>query len=95
MNRSELVKSIAEQADVTPKEADKFLVGFMETVKSTLAKGESVAMVGFGTFEVATRAARTGRNPKTGKEISIPETVAPKFKPGKTLKEAVAEGQQK
>ncbi|AUR51825.1 HU family DNA-binding protein [Aquella oligotrophica] len=90
MNKAELVKSIAEQTGITAKLADEVLDAITESVTATLKAKDKVTLIGFGTFEVAERAARTGRNPKTGEEIKIKATVTPKFKPGKGLKDAVA-----
>lgn len=89
MNKSELVSKIAELAEVKSKDAEKCLNAFIETVSNSLKSGEEVSLVGFGNFKVATRNARTGRNPRTGETISIPEAKVPKFTPGKALKEAV------
>lgn len=90
MNKAELVKSIADQTGITAKLADEVLDAITESVTATLKAKDKVTLIGFGTFEVAERAARTGRNPKTGEEIKIKATVTPKFKPGKGLKDAVA-----
>lgn len=89
MNKTELVSSVAEKAEITKKEAEKVVSAVFASVEEALAKGEKVQLVGFGTFEVKERAARTGRNPKTGEEIDIPATRVPSFKPGKSLKENV------
>ncbi|MBS3975712.1 MAG: HU family DNA-binding protein [Syntrophomonadaceae bacterium] len=89
MNKTELVSSVAEKAEITKKEAEKVVSAVFASVEEALAKGEKVQLVGFGTFEVKERAARTGRNPKTGEEIEIPATRVPSFKPGKSLKENV------
>lgn len=89
MNKQELVKAVAEKSGVTQKDVDAVINGFIDTVKEQLAKHEDVQLVGFGTFEVAKRAARLGRNPKTGEEIKIPESLTPKFKVGKGLKDAI------
>lgn len=90
MNKAELVEIIANSADISKAKANQALDGFIEAVTSSLKKGDNVTLVGFGTFSTAERAARVGRNPATGKEIKIAASVAPKFKPGKQLKEAVA-----
>ena len=82
MNKTELVAAIAEKAELSKKDAEKALKAFTETVAE-------IQLVGFGTFEVAERAARTGKNPQTGKEIKIPASKAPKFKAGKALKDTV------
>ena len=89
MNKEELVQEIAKKAKVTQKEAAEVLNGLVETVQKTVAKGEKVTLVGFGTFEARKRAARTGRNPQTGKEISIPAKTVPVFSAGKKFKEVV------
>ncbi len=90
MNKAELVTSIAEESNLTKKDAENALNAFMSVVKDTLAKGEKVQLVGFGTFEVRDRKAREGRNPRNPEEvIHIPASKAPVFKAGKGLKEAV------
>ena len=91
MNKTELVAAIAEQAEMTKKDAEKALTAFTEVVTKELKKGEKIQLVGFGTFEVSERAARTGRNPQTGEEMTIPASKAPKFKAGKALKDLVNE----
>ena len=89
MNKSELVSAIATKADLSKKEAEAALKAFTEVVAEELVKGEKIQLVGFGTFEVSERAARTGRNPQTGAEMKIAASKAPKFKAGKALKDAV------
>ena len=89
MNKTELVAAIAEAAELSKKDAEKALKAFTDVVADELKKGEKVQLVGFGTFEVSERAARTGRNPQTGKEMTIPASKAPKFKAGKALKDSV------
>ncbi|MCK1993704.1 HU family DNA-binding protein [Peribacillus muralis] len=89
MNKTELVSSVATQAELTKEEAKKVVDALFETITSTLAKEEKIQLVGFGTFEVRDRAARTGRNPQTGEEIQIAASKVPAFKAGKELKEAV------
>ena len=89
MNKSELVAAIAEQAKLSKKDAESALKAFTDVVTQELSKGEKIQLVGFGTFEVSERAARTGRNPQTGEEMQIPASKAPKFKAGKALKDAV------
>jgi len=89
MNKAELIKSIAEKSGLTQKDADAALDGFIETIKETLAKGDTVTLVGFGSFDVQERAARTGRNPSTGEEIQIAAAKAPRFKAGKAFKDAI------
>lgn len=87
MNKTELVAAMAEQAGVSKKDAEKTLKAFTEVVADTLKKGDKIQLVGFGTFEVAERAAREGRNPQTGKTMKIAASKAPKFKAGKALKD--------
>lgn len=89
MNKSELVKHIATTASITQHQADMALQAFMSTVTDQLKTGGEVALVGFGTFKVTDRAARTGRNPKTGEELQIAASKVPTFKAGKGLKDAV------
>ncbi|MGB3975419.1 MAG: HU family DNA-binding protein [bacterium] len=90
MTKKELVQNIAEEAGITKTVAEKALNAVIDGITGALANREKVTFVGFGTFSVAKRPARKGRNPKTGKELNIPASVVPKFKPGKSLKEAVA-----
>lgn len=89
MNKKELVAAIAEKAELSKKDAEKAVEAFVAAVTDELKAGEKVQLVGFGTFEVAERAAREGRNPRTGKTIEIKAAKTPKFKAGNTLKEAV------
>ncbi|MGL4791049.1 MAG: HU family DNA-binding protein [Anaerotignaceae bacterium] len=89
MNKSELITAMVEKAEITKKDAEKALKAFEEVVTEELQKGGKIQLVGFGTFEVAERAARTGRNPKTGDAMDIKASKAPKFKAGKALKDAV------
>ena len=89
MNKTELVAAVAEQADISKKDAEKALKAFVDVVTEEMKKGEKVRLVGFGTFEVSERAAREGRNPQTGKTMKIEACKAPKFKAGKALKDAV------
>ena len=89
MNKTELVAAVAEQADISKKDAEKVLKAFVDVVTEEMKKGEKVQLVGFGTFEVSGRAAREGRNPQTGKTMKIEACKAPKFKAGKALKDAV------
>ena len=86
MNKTELVAAVAEQADISKKDAEKVLKAFVDVVTEEMKKGEKVQLVGFGTFEVSERAAREGRNPQTGKTMKIEACKAPKFKAGKALK---------
>lgn len=89
MNKAELVAAIADKAEVSKKDAEKALKAFTDVVAEELKKGEKIQLVGFGTFEVSERAARTGRNPQTGKEMKIAASKAPRFKAGKALKDMV------
>ncbi|MCR4611683.1 MAG: HU family DNA-binding protein [Lachnospiraceae bacterium] len=89
MNKTELVAAMADKAGVSKKDAEASLKAFTEVVSEELKKGEKIQLVGFGTFEVSERAARTGRNPRTGEEMKIKASKAPKFKAGKALKDAV------
>ena len=89
MNKAELIAAVAENAELTKKDAEKAVKAFIEVVTDELKKGEKVQLVGFGTFEVSERAAREGRNPQTGKTMKIAACKAPKFKAGKALKDAV------
>ena len=91
MNKTELVAAVAEQADISKKDAEKVLKAFVDVVTEEMKKGEKVQLVGFGTFEVSERAAREGRNPQTGKTMKIEASKAPKFKAGKALKDLVNE----
>jgi len=89
MNKAELVVAMADKAGLSKKDTEKALKAFTDVVAAQLKKGNKIALVGFGTFEVAKRAARTGRNPQSGKEIKIPASKAPKFRAGKALKDIV------
>ena len=89
MNKTELVAAMAESADLSKKDAEKALKAFIEVVTDELKKDEKVQLVGFGTFDLAQRAAREGRNPLTGEKMQIKASKAPKFKAGKALKDAV------
>ena len=89
MNKAELVAAIAEKTELSKKDAEKALKAFTDVVSEELAKGEKIQLVGFGTFEVSERAARTGRNPQTGEEMTIAASKSPKFKAGKALKDAL------
>lgn len=86
MNKTELVAAIAEKTELSKKDAEKALKAFTEVVAEELQKGEKIQLVGFGTFEVADRPAREGRNPKTGEVMTIAASKSPKFKAGKALK---------
>ncbi|MBR2735037.1 MAG: HU family DNA-binding protein [Clostridia bacterium] len=89
MNRAELVAKIAEKSELTKKDAEKALASFISSVTEALKDGDKVQLVGFGTFETRKREARTGRDPRTGNPIKIPASIAPAFKAGKALKDAV------
>ena len=89
MNKTELVAAMAEQAGISKKDAEKALKAFTDVVTDELKKDGKVQLVGFGTFEVSTRAAREGRNPQTGEVMPIAASKAPKFKAGKALKDTL------
>ena len=89
MNKTELVAAIAEKTELSKKDAEKALKAFTDVVAEELKKGEKIQLVGFGTFEVAERPARDGRNPLTGKAMKITASKSPKFKAGKALKDTV------
>lgn len=94
MNRKELIEALAKKTGGTKADADRAIAGLIDIVTATLKKGDKIALVGFGTFEVRKRAARTGRNPKTGAELKIKASKQPAFKAGATLK-AVVNGTKK
>ena len=89
MNKTELIAAIADQADLSKKDAEAALNAFTGTIGKALKKGDKVQLVGFGTFEVSKRSARKGRNPQTGETIKIKASKTPKFKAGKALKDMV------
>ena len=89
MNKSELIDYMAKSADISKAAAARSLDALIEAVKMSLKKNDSVTLVGFGTFEVGKRAARSGRNPRTGETIKIKAAKVPKFRAGKALKDAV------
>jgi len=89
LNKQELVASVAEKAQLTKKDAEKAINAVIDSIKAALNQGDKVSLVGFGTFEVRTRAARSGRNPQSGETIKIPAGKVPAFRPGKELKESV------
>ena len=89
MNKNEFITQIAESADITKKAAGDALQAFMVAITDTMNKGDKLTLIGFGTFSVYERAARTGRNPQTGKKMNIPAKKVVKFKVGKKLAEAV------
>ncbi|PFS04593.1 HU family DNA-binding protein, partial [Bacillus cereus] len=88
MNKTELIKNVAQTAEISQKEATVVVQSVVDSITNTLAAGEKVQLIGFGTFEVRERAARTGRNPQTGEEMQIAASKVPAFKAGKELKEA-------
>lgn len=90
MTKVELINAVAQSAEITKKDAEKAVNATIEAITEALAGGEKVSLVGFGTFETRQRPARTGRNPRTKETIQIPASVAPAFKAGKALKDAVA-----
>ena len=89
MTRDYLVDQIASKADISKKSADDALRAFIDTVTTALPKGDSITLTGFGTFQISNRAARQGVNPRTGAKLQIPAMKVPKFKAGKSLKDAV------
>ncbi len=91
MNKTELIAAMADQAEISRKDAEKALKAFVDVVSDELKKDGKVQLVGFGTFEVSKRAARDGRNPQTGEVMPIAASKAPKFKAGKALKDLVNE----
>lgn len=95
MNKADLVGKVAEKAGLTKKDAEKAINAFVVSVQEALVKKDKVQLIGFGTFEVKERAARTGRNPQTGEAIKIAASKAPVFKVGKALKDAVNKNKKK
>jgi DNA-binding protein HU-beta len=89
MNKAELIQAVAESVDIPKASAAKAVDAVINSIKNRLAEGDAVTLIGFGTFSVRERAARTGRNPRTGKPIDIKAAKVPIFKPGKALKDAV------
>lgn len=89
MNKTDLINAVAEQAELSKKDATNAVDAVFSTITNALAEGDKVQLIGFGNFETRERAARKGRNPQTGEEIEIAATVVPAFKPGKALKDAV------
>lgn len=90
MTKTDLINAIAEKASLSKKDSEKALSAVLDSITEALVAGDKVQLVGFGTFETRERKAREGRNPSTGETISIPACVAPAFKAGKALKDAVA-----
>jgi DNA-binding protein HU-beta len=95
MNKAQLIDAIAHEAKLTKADAKKSLDAFIKATTVALKKGDRVALVGFGSFSVSKRSARTGRNPQTGKEINIAARKVPVFKTGKALKDAVGKNKKK
>ncbi|MET1117302.1 HU family DNA-binding protein [Priestia megaterium] len=89
MKKPELIDAVATKSDLTKQDSKKAVDALFETISNTLVKEEKIQLLGFGTFEVRERAERTGRNPQTGEEMTIPASKVPAFKPGKELKEAI------
>ena len=89
MNKTELIAAVAEKAELSKKDAEKAVKAFTDVVSEELVNGGKIQLVGFGTFEVSERAAREGRNPKSGEVTNIPASKTPKFKAGKALKDMV------
>lgn len=89
MTKTELIAAVAAKAELSKKDSEKAVNAFIDSISEALQAGDKVQMVGFGTFEVRTRAARDGKNPSTGNPMRIPETKVPAFKAGKALKDAV------
>ncbi|EQD80429.1 MAG: HU family DNA-binding protein [Leptospirales bacterium] len=89
MNKTELIEKVAKSSKLSKKDVHSVVDGFLKSIEASMKKGEKVTIVGFGTFGTVQRKARTGRNPKTGKEIKIAAKTAPKFSPGKALRESV------
>lgn len=89
MNKTELIAEVAAKAEITKKDADAAVTAVIDTITEALVNGDKVQLVGFGTFEVRERSARTGRDPRTNKAIEIPASKAPAFKAGKALKDSV------
>ncbi len=89
MNKTELVDAVADSADLSKAAAAKAVDATLDAITAGLKKGDTITLIGFGTFEVRQRAARTGRNPRTGKEIAIAASNTPAFRAGKALKDAV------
>ncbi len=90
MNKTELIDHIAKKAEITKADAGRALNAALDTIVEALAKGEDVALLGFGSFKTAVRAAREGKNPRTGEKLAIPESSVPKFSAGAAFKAAVA-----
>ena len=91
MNKTELIASVAEKTDLSKKDADAAVSAVLGAITDALKAGDKIQLVGFGTFEVRNRAAKQGRNPRTGETMTVPASKVPAFKAGKALKDAVAE----
>ena len=91
MNKTELIAAVAEKTDLSKKDADAAVSAVLGAITDALKAGDKIQLVGFGTFEVRNRAAKQGRNPRTGETMTVPASKVPAFKAGKALKEAVAE----
>ncbi|MFT4107300.1 MAG: HU family DNA-binding protein [Lacrimispora sp.] len=91
MNKAELIAAVAEKAELSKKDAEKAVKALTDVISEELVKGEKIQLVGFGTFEVSERAAREGRNPRSGEVMNIPASRTPKFKAGKALKDLINE----
>ena len=91
MNKADLISAVAEKTGLSKKDSESAVAAVVDTITESLVQGEKVQLVGFGSFELKARAARTGRNPHTGKVINIPASKVPVFKAGKALKDTVAE----
>ncbi|QTL52764.1 HU family DNA-binding protein [Priestia aryabhattai] len=89
MKKADLIDTVATKSELTKQDTKKAVDALFETISNTLANEEKIQLIGFGTFEVRERAARTGRNPQNGEEMTIPASKVPAFKPGKELKEAL------
>ena len=90
MNKTEMIAAVAAKSELSKKDAEKALAAVIETIEGALKKGDKVQLIGFGTFEIRARKARTGRNPQTKETIKIPASKAPVFKAGKAFKDAVS-----
>ena len=91
MNKTELIAAVAEKTDLSKKDADAAVAAVLGAITDALKAGDKIQLVGFGTFEVRNRAAKQGRNPRTGETMTVPASKVPAFKAGKALKDAVAE----
>lgn len=90
MNKNELIEEVSDKTGFTKSDTQKFVNAYVDVISKTLRKGKEVQLIGFGTFRVTKRKARTGRNPQTGKELKIPAKKVPVFRPGKALKDLVS-----